>query len=357
LPLFRLIVKKTLSKLGKWCLPTVIVGVGPNAIDAVKALKSEALMGFRVDCLVALADQDIPASGFVEINGGRYPVVRLGEDVHRTLREFNYPNIVIALESGGVNANYDLIEEMSTYANDLYVVPALKGLPLQGLEVNHFFRHESLFLRVKNNLSRPSLITVKRLFDILGSLTLLILLSPFLGVFSIVIKLDGGRAFFAHERIGKDGKHFLCYKFRSMVVDADKRLKDLLENDPEAQRQWERDFKLKEDPRITSLGHFLRKTSLDELPQLWNVLKGEMSLVGPRPVVEDELGRYGKCKSYYKLVRPGMTGLWQVSGRNDTDYDHRVALDAWYVKNWSLWTDIAILFKTINVVLGKKGAY
>ena len=150
---------------------------------------------------------------------------------------------------------------------------------------------------------------------------------------------------------------FACYNFRTMVPNAEQQLPQLLENNPELQAQWDKEHKLKDDPRVSKLGEFLRRTSLDELPQLFNVLKSEMSLVGPRPIVEAELQKYGLEKSYYLMVRPGMTGLWQVSGRNDVDYDTRVYLDAWYVKNWSLWYDLAILFKTIKVVFGRNGAY
>lgn len=142
-----------------------------------------------------------------------------------------------------------------------------------------------------------------------------------------------------------------------MVPNAQEVLQNLLDTSPEARAEWDKDFKLKNDPRITPIGSFLRKTSLDELPQLWNVLKGEMSLVGPRPVISEELDRYGERAVHYLQAKPGMTGLWQVSGRNDVDYESRVYLDAWYVKNWNLWTDIVILFKTVGVVLQRDGAY
>jgi undecaprenyl-phosphate galactose phosphotransferase len=150
---------------------------------------------------------------------------------------------------------------------------------------------------------------------------------------------------------------FGCLKFRSMVPDADEILKRRLDDDPDARTEWEQGFKLKDDPRITPIGAFLRRTSLDELPQLWNVLKGEMSLVGPRPIIEEELERYGDQVGYYLETRPGITGLWQISGRNNTSYDDRVALDSWYVRNWSLWYDLVILVKTINVVVKGQGAY
>ena len=142
-----------------------------------------------------------------------------------------------------------------------------------------------------------------------------------------------------------------------MCADAEKNLRDVLASNSELQAEWAREYKLKNDPRISKIGHFLRRTSLDELPQIFNVIKGDMSLVGPRPVVQAELERYGDDVDYFLMVRPGMTGLWQVSGRNDVGYDTRVYLDTWYVKNWSLWYDIAILFKTINVVFQRKGAY
>lgn len=142
-----------------------------------------------------------------------------------------------------------------------------------------------------------------------------------------------------------------------MVINSDEILQNLFKNEPLAKAEWEKDFKLKDDPRITPLGNFLRRSSLDELPQLWNVLKGEMSLVGPRPIVAEELSRYDEDVDYYFMAKPGMTGLWQVSGRNDVDYQKRVYLDAWYVKNWSLWNDLVILCKTISVVIRRSGAY
>jgi undecaprenyl-phosphate galactose phosphotransferase len=142
-----------------------------------------------------------------------------------------------------------------------------------------------------------------------------------------------------------------------MVINSDEVLQELLDNNPEVKGEWEKDFKLKDDPRITKLGNFLRKTSLDELPQLINVLQGKMSLVGPRPIIDKEIPKYGEYFEYFKAVKPGITGLWQVSGRNDIDYDERVQLDVWYVRNWSVDIDFIILIKTIVVVLSRKGSY
>jgi undecaprenyl-phosphate galactose phosphotransferase len=204
---------------------------------------------------------------------------------------------------------------------------------------------------------KPSHAKLKRLLDLIGaSIALLIALIPML-IIACTLRVKRVPVLFVHERVGHNGKRFPCYKFSTMYPDATLRLAELLDRDPMARAEWERDFKLKCDPRVTPIGDFLRKTSLDELPQLWNVLVGHMSLVGPRPVIEAELSRYGDYLRDYLSVRPGITGLWQVSGRNQTTYDERVALDAHYVRNWSLWLDGVILVRTIQVVVARKGAY
>lgn len=186
---------------------------------------------------------------------------------------------------------------------------------------------------------------------------LLIALSPLMALVAALIwRRDGAPILFAHYRVGKDGKLFRCLKFRTMLRNSEQLLADLLQNDPAARAEWEREQKLANDPRITGVGQFLRKTSLDELPQLFNVIRGEMSLVGPRPITVAELTRYGKVRWHYVSVRPGMTGLWQVSGRNNTTYDERVALDQRYVEQRSLVGDIGILFKTVRVVMLREGA-
>ncbi|HDV1926689.1 TPA: undecaprenyl-phosphate galactose phosphotransferase WbaP, partial [Escherichia coli] len=225
------------------------------------------------------------------------------------------------------------------------VIPTLRGMPLDSTDMSFIFSHEVMIFRVQQNLAKWSSRTLKRLFDIIASIAIIILLSPVLLYISRLVKKDGGPAIYGHERIGQDGKPFKCLKFRSMVTNSKDVLNELLQNDPEAKREWDTTFKLKNDPRITKIGAVLRRTSLDELPQLFNVLKGEMSLVGPRPIITAELERYNEEVDYYLLSKPGMTGLWQVSGRSDVDYETRVYLDAWYVKNWSMWNDIAILFK------------
>ena len=200
---------------------------------------------------------------------------------------------------------------------------------------------------------------VKTAFDYILTLVGAVFIIPlFFYIAYRIKKEDPGPVFFAHTRIGKDGKPFPCYKFRSMVVNSQEMLQKYLVKNPAAREEWERDFKLKDDPRVTPIGKFLRSTSLDELPQIFNVLRGEMSLVGPRPVIQEELDKYyGETAKLYCTVKPGITGLWQVSGRSDIGYDERVALDAKYIKYRSMWGDIVILWKTIGVVLMKKGAY
>jgi lipopolysaccharide/colanic/teichoic acid biosynthesis glycosyltransferase len=198
----------------------------------------------------------------------------------------------------------------------------------------------------------------KRAMDILGAGALLLLALPAFLVIGLLVRMDGGSAFYGHERVGRGGRSFRCLKFRSMVMDSDKRLAALLERDPSARAEWEATRKLKNDPRVTWVGRFLRATSLDELPQLINVLKGEMSLVGPRPVLAAELAAYyGAAAQHYLSVRPGITGPWQISGRNDTSYAQRVALDVAYATQPSLLNDLRILLRTPIVVLARKGAY
>ena len=212
-------------------------------------------------------------------------------------------------------------------------------------------------LEYENKLLNSTNLVIKRFIDYSLSIMLLPVLIMLILIIAILIKLDSkGPVFYYHERVGKGGKKFKCIKFRTMVVDAEKKLKEIIEKDPEKKREWETFGKFIDDPRITRVGKFLRKTSLDELPQIINVLKGDMSLVGPRPVTEEELEKhYGKLKDYYLSVYPGITGLWQVSGRNKLSYKERVYLDVWYVLNWSIWLDFVILIKTLKEIIKPSG--
>lgn len=197
----------------------------------------------------------------------------------------------------------------------------------------------------------------KRLVDILGAIGLAIVFAPLIVVVALLIRREGGKVIYRHRRVGSNGKMFECLKFRTMVPDADRILHELLAGNEKLKAEWIQNHKLKDDPRVTRIGRFLRRTSLDELPQFWNVLRGDMSLVGPRPIVREELLRYGRNARLYLAVKPGVTGLWQTAGRNDTDYRRRVAMDVYYVRNPNLWLDVLILLRTARLILRGSGAY
>ncbi|WP_083773151.1 sugar transferase [Hirschia baltica] len=212
----------------------------------------------------------------------------------------------------------------------------------------------------QSNWSKARLSGAKRFLDVALALGVVVFLFPLYVLIAVLIKMnDGGPALFKQRRIGVDGKEFYCYKFRTMVLNAEEQLKSVLENDPKAAAEWRQFKKLKKDPRITNIGHFLRKSSLDELPQLLNIIKGEMSVIGPRTITRAETPDYGGMSDFavYCSVRPGVLGLWQLSGRSDTGFEKRVELDVKYVREWSLWNDIKILFISIPAVLLGKGAY
>ncbi|NSX54905.1 sugar transferase [Parasulfitobacter algicola] len=213
-------------------------------------------------------------------------------------------------------------------------------------------------IAVKRADSTPTGGVWKRMLDIAVSLVAIVLLSPLLIGVAVIVKLTSkGAVFYGHGRIGHNGTTFKCWKFRTMVSDSDAALRRYLEQNPDARAEWDQDRKLKNDPRITKIGKTLRDLSIDELPQLFNILKGEMSIVGPRPVVMDELEKYGRSAVFYLKSRPGLTGLWQISGRNDVSYERRVLLDRFYVVNWSFFKDLRIILKTVPAVLGSRGSY
>jgi lipopolysaccharide/colanic/teichoic acid biosynthesis glycosyltransferase len=224
----------------------------------------------------------------------------------------------------------------------------------------HCERENGNSARISNSDKRSARdLRRKRLLDVFLSVLMLLAFLPLMLVISLVIWVsDGGPILYKHCRVGRQGRVFACLKFRTMATDADRRLEELLRHDLAARRQWERERKLRRDPRVSgAAGEFLRGSSLDELPQLFNVLAGHMSLVGPRPVTQEELPMYGNYVKYYLAVRPGLTGLWQVSGRNDTSFEDRVLLDTHYVRYAGLLDDLAILLRTPSVVYRRKGAY
>ena len=209
-----------------------------------------------------------------------------------------------------------------------------------------------------HNLTFKHNLFFKRLLDLFIIFVFSPIIIPIMLILSILTKITSkGPVFYGHPRIGKDGKPFKCWKFRSMCINSQEILKEILETNPQMRAEWEKDHKFVNDPRVTKFGKFLRKTSLDELPQLINIFLGQMSFIGPRPVTEEELYKYGEYKDYVLSVTPGLSGMWQVSGRSDTGYEERVFFDTYYIQNWSVWLDIWILIKTIWVVLNRKGAY
>lgn len=350
-PVSRMITKRILNTLGYWQRDTWIIGSGENAKEAYKAISSERNLGLNIVGFVA-------SEGGISEGKNIDGVCVLPNNISWLETKDKKTQFIVAVESHQSDMrNTWLRNFMIKGFRYVSVIPTLRGMPLDSTDMSFIFSHEVMIFRVQQNLAKFSSRLIKRTFDMVGALSIIFLLSPLLIYIAVKVKKDGGPAIYGHERVGKGGKAFKCLKFRSMVINSKQVLDNLLAENEDARDEWNKTFKLKNDPRVTKIGAFLRRTSLDELPQLFNVLMGQMSLVGPRPIITEELKRYNDEVDYYLLSKPGMTGLWQVSGRSDVDYETRVYLDAWYVKNWSMWNDIAILFKTVSVVLNKDGAY
>jgi len=352
LPVMRTMAKELMIQTNLWKRDLFIIGCGETAWEAYRLFALNRLMGYNLkgfistDSTTALLDNPLPAQMITTQH--LLDLIKVNHDCE----------IIVALDFYELNKQIRLINYLQHNCLYVSVLPEITGLALYGAHIDHFFGNDQLVLRLNNNLAKRSNVVLKRIFDIICVIAGIILLAPVLLLISLAIKLTtGDRIFFLHKRVGKHGKPFYCIKFQTMYPNSSELLAELLAKDETAKLEWEKDFKLKDDPRVTPIGKVLRKTSLDELPQLFNVLKGEMSLVGPRPIIEAEVIRYEDGYYYYQLVLPGISGLWQVSGRNDVDYRDRVRLDEWYVKNWSLWYDIVILIKTVGVVLGRTGAY
>ena len=345
MPIFILILrrftKRYLILAGLWRIPVLIVGDQMNVRSATAVLLSEPMLGYHiVDCAN-------PAS----------LVLTVGElGWQRVLQQCGAHLVVVASDSQ-CYPKRDFVESLVREHIPFAMMPQSDGLPVFGLQWDYFLSHDTMLVTYRNNLAQPLPRTVKIAFDLSVAALALIVLAPLLLLVALLVKLDGGPALFLHTRVGAGGREFRCLKFRSMSVHNESILQRLLIRDPAAAAEWAATHKLRNDPRVTWIGRLLRKTSLDELPQLLNVLRLEMSLVGPRPIVRHEVPRYAEDIAYYYEARPGITGLWQVSGRSDLSYERRVRLDCWYVKNWTVWHDIAILAKTLPVILNRKGAY
>ena len=347
IPAGRYLVRRFLIHLGLWGVPVVIIGSTEKGLVLAKQLRSNLQHGFRPELIFC---DEYPLA-----DGSACDLVDSLARLKESARRLHLQDALILVDD--LN-NIDLLVDRYRFVfNRVILINDQTGkYGLNNLEALDFTT--ALGLQVKNNLLSNRAQFSKMIIDKLGAFFGLLLLAPFLGLVAITIKLDSpGRVFYRQARLGKGGKIFRLLKFRTMQLNANEVLKLELARNPVLKEEWDKYQKLKEDPRITRFGKFLRKFSLDELPQLWNVLTGEMSLVGPRPIVQDEVIKYKGSYSLYTQVKPGMSGLWQISGRNDTTYDARVSLDEYYVRNWSVWMDIYILLKTIKVVLWRHGAY
>jgi undecaprenyl-phosphate galactose phosphotransferase len=331
--------------------PIIIIGAGEAGKSVAKSIIEDPHLDFEIKGFL-----DDNREGYIKINNKKYPILGKISNIE-ILNEID--TAIIAMSSLNSNNLNDLINKIHRHAKNVLTVPVLNDIGLLNSEIYNLFNEKMFLLKIENHLEASINQAIKRLFDLTLSVLMLSILLPTILIIGVLIKLDSrGPIFYTQERVGKNGKKFKVIKFRSMYTNADELLKEFLEKNPKLREEFETFRKLKNDPRVTKVGKFLRKTSLDELPQIFNVLKGEMSLVGPRPVTKEEIDKYYKDYAiYYYEVLPGITGLWQISGRSDTSYDERVELDVWYVKNWNLWLDIVILIKTIKVVLKREGAY
>ncbi|MDQ2900359.1 MAG: undecaprenyl-phosphate galactose phosphotransferase WbaP [Acidobacteriota bacterium] len=348
-PMLRACVRSIFANESWWGYPAVVFGAGKTAQLAVEAMLREPGLGLKP---VAVVDDTREAPG--RIHG--VPVLAGRELASRMGAPQRYGYAVLAMPGVPHADALSIVERCGFNFSHILVIPDLVGV--SSLWVSPKSVGGMLGLEVSQQVMSYKRRIPKRLMDLLFTACGGCALLPFVALIAMWIKLDSrGSLLYGQRRIGQGGKEFTAWKFRSMDRDAEALLQHHLESDPALRAEWERDHKLKNDPRVTRAGRFLRRTSLDELPQLWNVLTGEMSLVGPRPIVEAEIPRYGSSFSLYSKVKGGVTGLWQVSGRNDTSYDERVEFDTFYVRNWSVWLDLCILFRTIGTVLLRKGAY
>jgi len=269
---------------------------------------------------------------------------------------YRAPYAILAIPNNGHIDLHRIIEECCHGFRHVLLVPDLPGLCSLGICAREI--GGEVGFEVPQRLFHQGAAILKRTLDLAGVAAVSILAFPLLLLIAALVKLTSrGPVFFRQERFGRNGKTFEILKFRTMVADSEKALANYLQQHPDQLSEWQHNHKLKNDPRVTSIGKWLRRFSLDELPQLLNVLVGDMSLVGPRPISKAEIAKYGTGYSLYIRVLPGVTGLWQVSGRNDTTYPERVALDEYYSRNWSVWLDAYIMLRTINTVLLARGAY
>ncbi len=349
--IIRYAVLKILKLRNLFSEPVIVIGAGLTAERVIKFWRED--LGYRYD-VIGLID-DHPVSEYLP---REFKILGGFSEVKKIVRKSKVKTVVIAAPGISKEQLQEIIKEIQPRVKNISFIPDLIGTPMASVDASILFSEKILMLNLRNNLSSMSNRIFKRVFDLVFTIVGGLIISPLLISITLAVAIESrGNPIFAHERIGMYGKKFPCYKFKTMVPDAQEELKKYLKKNPAAKQEWESTFKLTNDPRVTRLGRFLRRTSLDELPQLWNVIRGDMSLVGPRPIVYEEIPRYGDNIREYYMVLPGITGMWQVSGRSDTTYPERVAMDTWYVRNWSVWIDLMYLFKTVKAVLQERGAY
>ena len=343
LPGMREAVRRFFGLFKFWGLPAVVFCSGNSGDMVVNRFLKNGHLGYRPALIVN--DAKKIKDEFMGV-----PVMAPSQDLFDAIKK---KKIKVAVLSG-YKSDFDEMKKFFRYtivvSNQLN--STMSGAPhLRDIAGIVAFSSTNYLTKIQSHVA-------KRAFDIALILCSLPLTLPVCLLTALFVKLTSpGPVLYGHKRVGLNGKEFKCWKFRSMYIDADKQLKKILKENPEMKKQWDRDRKLENDPRVTPFGKFIRKTSLDELPQLINIFVGQMSFIGPRPVMQDELERYGKKADYILSVLPGLSGMWQTSGRSDTAYEDRVTLDAYYIQNWSIWLDIWILIKTVWVVLCGKGAY
>lgn len=349
LPICRGGLRRILAGRRWWGFPTLVCGDNPATVNVYEWLATNRRLGLRPVGLISKCDQLSVMGETSEMASPWKETGRIAE-----LRGA-YWAVVVPPEDRPAALDTSIAEHLTTIPH-IHILSDVEDIS------NGWARHQQFEglsgVQIQQNLMLPLPRATKRCMDLVAAISGSIVLLPLLFYIAVAVKMSSrGPILYGHNRIGKDGKPFKAWKFRSMFQDANQVLEIYLEAHPDLKDEWERDQKLRHDPRVTRIGRFIRKTSLDELPQLWNVIRGEMSLVGPRPIVTSEIVKYGPYYGLYTMVTPGITGVWQVSGRNNTTYDERVQLDSFYVRNWSPWMDMFLLIRTIRIVLFADGAY
>ncbi|MDH7513982.1 MAG: undecaprenyl-phosphate galactose phosphotransferase WbaP [Clostridiales bacterium] len=351
LPLLRSLTKIVLLHLSFWKKKVIIIGTTESTSTLIEAIKQNKMMGYEV--VGCLTDQKAKIGQLIS----GVPVLGHYEEIEDWKDKTGFEDIIVTLPYIPRDKLISLLKRWEAVSDKIRYIPQTSDLVTTGIEIENVGKVLSLVVR--KNLHKPWNIFIKTVFEFILSVVLFILLIPAFLVIAAAIRLDSrGPVFFTQERYGKRGKVIKVVKFRSMYTDADRRLEEYLRENADARKEWAQYKKLKShDPRVTRVGAFLRKYSLDELPQLLNVFKGDMSIVGPRPYIQEELEEVKQVKSLLFQVRPGITGLWQTSGRSLVPFAERLDLDEYYIRNWSLWLDIVILIKTIKVTASGHGAF